>query len=35
MIAMISKVGNKNGINNKITDKKAFMNIGEKIISKS
>jgi hypothetical protein len=30
MIAMIPKPGNKNGINNKIRDKKAFMNIGEK-----
>jgi hypothetical protein len=30
MIAMIPKPGNKNRINNKITDKKALMDIGEK-----
>jgi hypothetical protein len=29
-IAMIPKPGNKNRINNKITDKKALMDIGEK-----
>jgi hypothetical protein len=30
MIAMIPKPGNKNRINNKSTDRIAFMNIGEK-----
>jgi hypothetical protein len=34
MIAMIPKPGNKNRINNKTTDKIAFMNIDKKVISK-